>query len=127
MRILPTRSLRAAVAALGLTGLFAVAAQAHHYRLESATSPAPFLRDGRADVVIEPSGVAPLGDGRRVLVADDQAAALHVVDVATGTARRRAARLVEVVPDDQGRPELAGHGRRLRGELLPGRLAQRQD
>ena len=84
MRILPTRPLRAVAAALGLTGLFALAAQAHHYRLESATPPAPFLRDGREDVVIEPSGIAPLGDGRRVLVADDQAAALHVVDVATG-------------------------------------------
>ena len=34
--------------------------------------------------MIEPSGVAPLGDGRRVLVADDKAAVLHVVDVATG-------------------------------------------
>jgi hypothetical protein len=36
------------------------------------------------DDAIEPAGVAPIGDGRRVLVADDQAAALHVVDVATG-------------------------------------------
>jgi len=84
MQILPTRPLRAAAVALGLTGLFALAAQAHHYRLESATPAAPFLRDGRADVVIEPSGVAPLGDGRRVLVVDDKAAALYVVDVATG-------------------------------------------
>lgn len=85
MRILPTSLFRAAAVALGLTGLFAVAALAHHYRLESASKPVPFLRDGRVDVVIEPSGVAPLGDGRRVLVADDRAAALHVVDVATGT------------------------------------------
>ncbi len=84
MRILPTSLLRSAAVALGLTGMFAVAALAHHYRMESASKPAPFLRDGRADVVIEPSGVAPLGDGRRVLVADDKAAALHVVDVATG-------------------------------------------
>ena len=84
MRILPRRPLRAVAAALGLTGLLALAAQAHHYTLESVSKPAPFRRDGRADVVIEPSGVAPLGDGRRVLVADDRAAALHVVDVATG-------------------------------------------
>jgi hypothetical protein len=84
MRDLPTRPLRAAAVALGLAGLFATAAWAHHYRLESATPPAPFLRDGRADAVIEPSGVAPLGDGRRVLVAHDQAAPLHVVDLAAG-------------------------------------------
>jgi hypothetical protein len=84
MRILPTGLLRSAAIALGLTGLFAAAAWAHHWHLESATPPAPFLRDGRADVVIEPSGVAPLGDGRRVLVADDKAAALQVVEVATG-------------------------------------------
>jgi hypothetical protein len=84
MRGLPTRPLRAAAVALGLTGLFAAAAWAHHYRLESATPPAPFLRDGRVDVVIEPSGVAPIGDGRRVLVAHDKAAPLHVVDLATG-------------------------------------------
>ena len=84
MRGLSTRPLRAAAIALGLAGLFAVAARAHHYRLESTTPPAPFLRDGRADLVIEPSGVAPLGDGRRVLVAHDKAAPLHVVNVATG-------------------------------------------
>ncbi len=84
MRGLSTRPLRAAAIALGLAALFAVAARAHHYRLESTTTPAPFLRDGRADLVIEPSGVAPLGDGRRVLVAHEKAAPLHVVDVATG-------------------------------------------
>jgi hypothetical protein len=69
---------------LGLAGLFAVAARAHHYRLESATPPTPFLQDGRVDDVIEPSGVAPIGDGRRVLVAHDGAAPLRVVDLATG-------------------------------------------
>jgi hypothetical protein len=84
MRMLPTSLLRAAAVVPGLAGLFAVAALAHHYRLESASKPAPFLRDGRVDAAIEPSAVAPIGDGRRVLVADDQAGALHVVDVATG-------------------------------------------
>ena len=84
MRSLPIRRLRAGAVALGLAALFAAAAQAHHYRLESATPPAPFLRDGRVDVVIAPSGVAPLGDGRRVLVAHDKAAPLHVVNLATG-------------------------------------------
>jgi hypothetical protein len=84
MRTLPTRRLWAAAFGLGLIGLLALAAEAHHYRLEAVTPAAPFLRDGRADGVIEPSGVAPLGDGRRVLVADGTAGALHVVDVATG-------------------------------------------
>ena len=126
MRILSTHPLRAVAAALGLTALIRVAAQAHHYRLESPTPSAPFLRDGQADVVIEPSGVAPLGDGHRVLVTDDQTAALHVVDVATGAlvARRSARRSWLRRPN---RPELAGHGPRLGGELLPGRLAQRKD
>jgi hypothetical protein len=64
--------------------LFALSARAHHYRMGSATPPTLFLRDGRTDVVIEPSGVAPIGDGRRVLVADDKGAELHVVDIATG-------------------------------------------
>jgi hypothetical protein len=84
MRGLPTRPLRAAAVALGLAGLFAPAARAHHYRLESASNPAPFLRDGRADVAIQPSGVAPLGDGRRMLVVHDETAPLQVVDLATG-------------------------------------------
>ncbi len=84
MRDLSTRPLRAAAVALGLAGLFAPAARAHHWRLETATLPAPFLRDGQVDAVIEPSGVAPLGDRRRVLVAHDKAAPLHVVDLATG-------------------------------------------
>jgi hypothetical protein len=84
MQGLPTCPLRAAAVALGLAGLFATAAWAHHYRLESATPPAPFLREGKADVLIEPAGVAPLSDGRRVLVADNRAALLHVVDLATG-------------------------------------------
>ena len=84
MQGLPTRPVRAAAVALGLAMLFAPAALAHHWRLETATLPAPFLRDGRVDVVIEPSGVVPLGDGRRVLVTHDKAAPIYVVDVATG-------------------------------------------
>jgi hypothetical protein len=84
MRGLSTRPFLAATVVLWLVGLFAPASQAHHWQLESATLPAPFLRDGRMEVGIEPSGVAPIGDGRRVLVAHDEAASLYVVDVATG-------------------------------------------
>ncbi len=84
MRALRTRPLQAAAVALGLAGLFAPAARAHHYRLESTSTSAPFLRDGRADIVIQPSGVASLGDGRRVLMVHDEAAPLQVVNLDTG-------------------------------------------
>jgi hypothetical protein len=57
---------------------------ADEFRLTGATLPAPLVRDGKPDVVIEASGVAPIGDGRRLLVAHDKAAPLHVVDAATG-------------------------------------------
>jgi hypothetical protein len=83
MRALPIRPLRAA-AVLGLAGLLAPSARADRYRLEPAALPAPLLERGRVNVVIEPSGVEPIGDGRRVLVAHDKAAPLHVMDVATG-------------------------------------------
>ena len=84
MRGLLTRPLRAAAVAVGLAALLAAPALAHHWRLEKASLPAPFLRGDKVDVVIEPSGVAPIGDGRRVLVAHEKAAPLHVVDVETG-------------------------------------------
>jgi hypothetical protein len=42
------------------------------------------LRDGKVDGAIEPSAVASIGDGRRVLVADDREGTIQVVDVATG-------------------------------------------
>jgi hypothetical protein len=42
------------------------------------------VKDGKPDTVIEASGVEPMGDGRRLLVAHDKAAPLHVVDAATG-------------------------------------------
>ena len=85
MRFFPTRLLWAAAVALGLAGLFDPPARAHHWQLESATLPAPFLRNGRVDLAIEPSGIAPIGDGRRILVPHDTTASLQVVDVATGT------------------------------------------
>ena len=108
MRGLPNRPFRAAAIALGLTCLLAAPALAHHWRLEKATLPTPFLRGDRVDVVIEPSGVEPIGDGRRVLVAHDNAASLHVVDVATGRARRRADHLAEVPPTSKLGPKWEG-------------------
>ena len=71
-----------------LAGLIAAApavARADDFRLEGASLPAPMVRDaGKVDVVIEASGVEPIGDGHRVLVAHDKHPALFVVDVATG-------------------------------------------
>ncbi len=75
--------LRAALI-LGAIGLAAPAARAQVFRLESATLPRPLINGEKPDVVIEASGVEPIGDGRRVLVAHDKAPALHVVDLASG-------------------------------------------
>ena len=127
MRGLPIRPIGATAIALGFILLFALTAWAHHYRLESATPPAPFLRDGRVDVEIEPTGVVPLGEGRRVLVADGKAGSLHVVDLATGTLVGEPLGSPKFPRTTKDRTELGGHGPRLRGELLPDRLAQRQE
>jgi hypothetical protein len=60
-------------------------ASADDFRLEGATLPAPLVdAAGKPNLVIEASGVEPIGDGRRVLVAHDKHPALFVVDVATG-------------------------------------------
>ena len=71
-----------------LAGLIASApalARADDFRLEGATLPAPLVHDsGQVDAVIEASGVQPIGDGHRVLVAHDKHPALFVVDLATG-------------------------------------------
>jgi hypothetical protein len=71
---------------LSATGLSAasLSAQADEFRLEGATLPVPLLVDGKVDTVIEASGVEPIGDGRRVLVAHDKLPGLYVVDAATG-------------------------------------------
>jgi hypothetical protein len=106
MRGLLTRPLRAFAVALGIAGLFAAAARAYHDRLESASRAAPFLRDGRVDLVIEPSGV-PLGDGRRVLVAH-KAGPLHVVDVATGSLVGAPLGSPKFPPPTEGGPKWTG-------------------
>jgi hypothetical protein len=78
----PLRPLMA-LAALGLVAPTA-GAQDSRLRLESATLPRPLIDGAKVDVVIEASGVEPIGDGRRFLVAHDKAPALHVVDLASG-------------------------------------------
>ncbi|MFI5455841.1 MAG: hypothetical protein ACHRXM_10360 [Isosphaerales bacterium] len=72
-----------AVAALGAIS-FVSASHADELRLESATLPAPLWEGGKVNVVIEASGVEPIGDGRRLLIAHDKAPALFVVDAASG-------------------------------------------
>ena len=68
----------------GFLGLAPVHAHADEFRLESASLPRPILDGDKPNVVIEASGVEPIGDGRLFLVAHDKAPALHVVDAATG-------------------------------------------
>jgi hypothetical protein len=65
-------------------GLFPSLTNADDFRLETATVPMPLIQDGKVNVVIEASGVEPIGDGRRILVAHDKHPALFVVEVATG-------------------------------------------
>ena len=53
-------------------------------RLEFTTLPAPLLDNAKVNVVIEASGVEPIGDGSRLLVAHDKDPALYVVDARSG-------------------------------------------
>jgi hypothetical protein len=69
---------------LGMIGLVPSLALADEFRLESVTLPAPLLDGGKVDTLIEASGVEPIGDGRRLLVAHDKDPALYIVETATG-------------------------------------------
>jgi hypothetical protein len=69
---------------LALAGSLATASRADEFRLEDASLPAPLLEGDRPNVIIEASGVEPIGDGQRFLVAHDKAPALYVVDAKTG-------------------------------------------
>lgn len=53
-------------------------------RLEQASLPGPLWDGGKVNVVIEASGVEPIGDGRRVLVAHDKDPALYIVETKSG-------------------------------------------
>ncbi len=74
--------IRTAVA-LGLLA-FPAAARCDEFRLDPDRLPAPLLDGGKTDTVIEASGVEPIGDGRRFLVAHDKLPGLYVVEAATG-------------------------------------------
>jgi hypothetical protein len=82
MRLVGNRALLASLF-LGLAILPTIA-HASDLRLEATTIPFPLLDDGKPNVLVEASGVEPIGDGRRLLVAHDKDPALYVVDLATG-------------------------------------------
>jgi hypothetical protein len=75
---------RLLVLIVAILELSRLSAQADEFRLEPTTLPAPFLDHGNVNVVIEASGVEPIGSGKRFLLAHDKAPALHVVDLASG-------------------------------------------
>jgi hypothetical protein len=77
------RPLRLA-AILGTIALVPALASADDFRLESASLPTPMIQDGKVNLLIEASGVQPIGDGHRVLIAHDKHPALFVLDLATG-------------------------------------------
>ena len=64
--------------------LLAPFANAGDLRLEATTLPVPLLQDGKVNVVVEASGVEPIGDGQRLLVAHDKDPALFIVDTENG-------------------------------------------
>jgi hypothetical protein len=68
----------------GTIGLGSAFAAADEFRLESTSLPAPLLEAGKVNTVIEASGVEPIGDGQRLLVAHDKDPALYIVDTESG-------------------------------------------
>jgi hypothetical protein len=87
VRPLPRRPvfLLTALAAASWHGLAGTALAIDEFRLQPTSLPAHLLDDSvKPNVVIEASGVVPIGDGRRFLVAHDKASDLHVVEAATG-------------------------------------------
>ena len=83
MNFLDTRWL-CSVVTLGMMAVASAFVRADDLKLEVTTLPIPLLQDGKVNVVIEASGVEPIGDGRRLLVAHDKDPALYVVDVESG-------------------------------------------
>src|ERR1700722_1392491 len=67
-----------------MIGLVPSLALADEFRLESVTLPPPLLDEGKVDTVIEASGVEPIGDGHRLLVAHDKDPALYILETASG-------------------------------------------
>ena len=68
----------------GILALTATSVTADEFHLEAASLPRPLLDGDKPNVIIEASGVEPIGDGHLLLVAHDKAPGLHVVDASTG-------------------------------------------
>jgi hypothetical protein len=73
-----------AAAFVGIAQLLCSYCRADEFRLEVSGLPQPLLVGNRIERVIEPSGVQPIGDGSRILVAHDKHPALFVVETASG-------------------------------------------
>jgi hypothetical protein len=69
---------------LSAIGFGSAFAHADDLRLEAASLPAPLWDAGKVNGVIEASGVEPIGDGRRLLVAHDKDPALYIIELASG-------------------------------------------
>lgn len=72
---------------IGLSGLFlAPASRAQEVHIDSVQTPVRFLSlgTGQEDKKIEASAVEPIGDGKLLLVADDESKNLIVVEASTG-------------------------------------------
>ncbi len=74
----------AAAVAAAVTVAMMPALRADELRLEQVSLPAPLWDGGKVNGVIEASGVEPIGDGSRLLVAHDKDPALFVVDTKSG-------------------------------------------
>ena len=75
---------RVATLALISLALAPLVGRAQELTLTQHTLPQPFLQEGVVDGVLEASGVEPIGDGGRFLVAHDKAPGLYVVELASG-------------------------------------------
>ena len=112
----------------GAIGCVPSAAVAQEFRLEAVSLPMPLLVGGKVDRVIEASGVEPIGDGRRLLVAHDKHPALFVVDTATGRVLGEPITSPKFpAPRALGGPKWEGMARDSEGNLLLDRRPRRQD
>ena len=100
-------------AAVFLAGFYMAApcAIADDFRLESVALPFPLLDEAKVNTVIEASGVEPIGDGHRLLVAHDKDPALYVVDTATGRILGEPLTSTHFPKKDQAGPKWEGMAR----------------
>ena len=103
---------------LGSIELAPAMARADDFRLESVTLPAPLLDGAKVNTVIEASGVEPIGDGRRLLVAHDKDPALYIVDTETGRILGEPLTSPHFPKKNDAGPKWEGMARDSEGKLL---------